>query len=59
MLQRPKSLPHVVEFAQRRIEPVRIRGVCGLLLRIAPAAAAEVDDEQNGDEAESNECGDD
>ena len=59
MLQRSKSLAHVVELAQRRIEPVRIRGICGFLSRIAPAAGAEVDDEQNGDEAEGNECGND
>ena len=59
MLQRSKSLPHVVEFAQRRIELVRIRGICVFLLRIALAAAAEVHDEQNRDEAQSNECGND
>ena len=59
MLKRSKSLPHVVEFAQRRVEPVRIRAICGFVLRIALAAAAAVDDEQNGDEAESNECGND
>ena len=59
VLKRSKSLPHVMEFAQRRIEPVRIRGICVFLLRIAPAAAAEVHDEQNDDEAESNECGND
>ena len=59
MLQRSKSLPHVVEFAQRCIEPVRIRGICVFLLRIALAAAADVHDEQNGDDAEGNECGND
>ena len=59
MLQRSKSLAHVVELAERRIALVPIRRICVFLLRIALAAVAAVDDEQNGDEAESNECGND
>ena len=58
MLQGSKSLAHVMEFAQRRIELVPIRRICGFLLRIALAAAVEVHDEQNGDDAKSNERGD-
>ena len=59
VLQRSKSLPHVMEFAQRRIELVPIRGICGFLLRIALGADAEVHDEQNGDDAKSDERGND
>ena len=59
MLQRSKSLPHVVEFAECRVEPVRIRGIYGFILRIVLAAATEAHDDQNGDKAESNECGND
>jgi hypothetical protein len=33
--------------------------ISGFLLRIAPAAAAAAHDEQNGDEAKGNECGND
>jgi hypothetical protein len=48
-----------MEFAQRRLEPVRIRGICGFLLRIALTLAAEVHHEKNGDDAYGNEYGND
>jgi hypothetical protein len=59
VLQRPKSLPHVVEFTERRIDLVLIAGITGLVLPIVLTAAAQVHDEDNGDEAKSNESGND
>ena len=38
-----------MEFTQRRIELVLIRRIRGFLPRIASAAGAEVQDQQNGD----------
>ena len=59
MLQRSKSLPHVVEFTQRRIELVRAGAISGVAFRIVLAAAAKVHDEQNGAEAKNNQsCND-
>ena len=54
MLQRSKSLPQVMEFAERRVGLVRIRGVRGVVPRIALGAAVALHDEQNSDEAESD-----
>jgi len=48
VLQRAKSLPHLMEFAQRRVEPTWMRPICGFLLRNAPAAATVVQGERNG-----------
>ena len=59
VLQRSKSLPHVVEFTERRIDLVRIAGITGFVLLIVPTASAQVHDEDNGDEAKSNESGND
>jgi len=59
VLQRSKSLPHVVELAEGGIKPVLIRGISGFLQRIALAALVAVDDEQNREEAESNERAED
>ena len=59
MLQGSKSLAHVMEFAQRRIELVPIRRICGFLLRIALAAAVEVHDEQHGNDADGDDSGND
>ena len=59
MLQRPKSLPHVMKFAQRRVELASTDEVGGLLLRIPLAAAAQDHDEQDSDSADSDESRDD
>jgi hypothetical protein len=48
-----------MEFAQRRVESVQVRGICGPLLRIALTLAAEVHHEQNDDDADRDECGND
>jgi hypothetical protein len=56
--QRPKSLSHVVEFAQRGVELVRLGGPLTLLLRSAPVTAAPIhDDQQDGDDRERDEAG--
>lgn len=59
MLQRSKSLAHVVEFTERRLELVSIRGIGHSVLRFALAAPAHVHDKQNGQDAENNEGGSD
>ena len=48
-----------MEFAQSGIELLRFEGICGFLWSIALVAAAEEHDEQKGDDAESNERGND
>ena len=55
MLQRSKSLPHVMEFAQSGVELLRFEGICRFLWSIALVAATEVHDEQKADDAKSNE----
>ena len=59
MLQRSKSLAHVVELAERRVELARLRGVFAFVPRIQLAAGAQAKDEADRDEAESNQCGND
>ena len=59
MLQRSKSLPHVVELAERRVERARLRGIFAFVPRIQLAAGAQVEDEPDRDEAESNQSGND
>ena len=59
VLQRAQSLSHVMEFAERRLEPAGVRGIRPVLLRVALAAAAQMHDEQNGDDAESGNQGGD
>ena len=59
VLQRAQSLSHVMEFAERRLEPAGARRIRRVLLRIALAAAAQMHDEQNGDDAESGNQGGD
>jgi len=39
VLQRSKRFSHLMKFAQRRVQPVRMRVICGFLLRIALAPA--------------------
>jgi hypothetical protein len=57
VLQGSKSLAHVVELAQRRVELVCARGVSRFVLPIALASVAEVHDQQNCQDAENNEGG--
>jgi hypothetical protein len=47
------------EFTERRIDLVRIARITGFVLPIVPTADAQVHDEDNGDEAKSNESGND
>jgi len=47
--QRAKRFTHVVELAQRRIEPFRLRGLA-LPRRRTPAAAIGIEGEQNNND---------
>lgn len=55
MLQRPKSLPHVMTFAQHRFESISIDEVGGGLFPLSPSTASEGHDQQSGDGAENDE----
>jgi len=55
VLQRSESLPHVMEFAQRRFKLVRTGAVCAFFLRMAFAAAAKVNRQQRAKHGEGNE----
>jgi hypothetical protein len=44
-----------MELAKRRIELVRIRAICGFLVRIAFTAAAKMHGKQSAEDAEGNE----
>jgi len=55
VLQRSKSLPHVVEFAQRCFKLVRTRAICAIVLRMALAAAATVHCQQSAKHEEGDE----
>jgi hypothetical protein len=58
VLQRAKRLPHVMEVAQRGIEFLRRRGGLGRPRRRAPAAAAQVrNEEKDGRDGESEKAG--
>jgi len=55
VLQGSKSLPHVMELAECRFEPVRARGRCGFVLRLPLVPAPQENDEQRADNADTNE----
>ena len=55
VLQRSKSLPHVMEFAQRRFKLVRTRAICPIVLRMALAAATTVHCQQRAKHDEGDE----
>ena len=55
VLQRSESLPHVMEFTQRRFKLVRTRAICAIVLRMALASAATVHCQQSGKHDEGDE----
>jgi hypothetical protein len=57
VLERPKRFSQVMEFAQCRVESVRIRGICGCLRCVSLLAAAEVHGQRNRDHEEESQSG--
>ena len=55
VLQRSQSLPHVMEFAQRRFELVRTRAIFAIVLPMTLAAAAPVHCQQSAEHDEGDE----
>jgi hypothetical protein len=47
MFQRSKGLTHVTEFAQRRVELVRLRLASRAILRRTPAADPEIQEDED------------
>ena len=59
MLQRSKSLPHLVELAECRMELARISAICDFLLGFALVAAAKEHGQQSTDHTQRNQSPDD